>query len=137
MLWLRALAVWLVIILAESIHGTLRQLFLAPVIGDFRARQVAVFTGALLICVITWLFGRWLRAPTRRSLVGVGMMWVALTVVFEISLGRALGYDWSRLLADYDLPHGGLMGLGLLAMLLAPLLVARLRSPAGPASGVK
>jgi hypothetical protein len=32
----KALAVLLVIIFAESVHGTLRQLFLAPLIGDLR-----------------------------------------------------------------------------------------------------
>jgi len=38
-MWPRALAVWLLIVVAESIHGTLRQLFLAPLIGDLPAWQ--------------------------------------------------------------------------------------------------
>lgn len=125
--WLRALAVWLVIIVVESVHGTLRQLLLVPVMGDFRARQVSVATGSLLIFVVAWLFIRWMGASSRRALLGVGLLWVLLTVAFEITLGRLLGFEWSRLLEDYDLPHGGLMGLGLLAMLLTPLLAARLR----------
>jgi hypothetical protein len=35
---MRSIAVWLVIIVVESIHGTLRELFLAPRIGDLPAR---------------------------------------------------------------------------------------------------
>jgi len=42
MLWLRALAIWLLLMTAEVIHGTLRTLFLAPRVGDFLARQIAV-----------------------------------------------------------------------------------------------
>lgn len=125
--WLRALSVWLVIIAVESVHGTLRQLFLVPVLGDFRARQVSVVTGSLLIFLVSWLLIRWLGATRRRVLLGIGFFWVLLTVVFEITLGRLLGFEWSRLLADYDLPNGGLMGLGLVALLLTPLSAARLR----------
>lgn len=125
--WLRALTVWLVIIAVESVHGTLRQLLLAPVLGDFRARQVSVLTGSLLIFLVAWLFVRWLGATSRRMLLGIGFFWVVLTVAFELALGRLLGFEWSRLLEDYDLPNGGLMGLGLVAMFLTPLLAARLR----------
>ena len=32
--WTRALLAWLIIFVAESIHGTLRTLYLAPAIGE-------------------------------------------------------------------------------------------------------
>ena len=41
----RALLVWLIIIGVETVHGILRGLFLAPLIGDFQARRISVFTG--------------------------------------------------------------------------------------------
>ena len=59
MIWLRALLIWLLIIAVESLHGTARQLWLAPCVGDFRARQLAVFTGCLLIFTLAWLTIRW------------------------------------------------------------------------------
>jgi hypothetical protein len=43
---LKAFAVWLLIVVGESVNGTLRMLLLAPRVGDFRARQFGVFTGA-------------------------------------------------------------------------------------------
>jgi hypothetical protein len=125
--WLRSLAVWVVIILAESIHGTLRQVLLVPVMGDLPARRVSVFSGALITFGVTWLFIRWMRVGSRRRLLQVGALWVGLTVAFEILLGRALGYSWARLLEDYDLTRGGLMGLGLIAMLFTPWVAARVR----------
>ena len=127
--WMRAFAVWLVIIGAESVHGALRMKLLAPVVGDFRARQISVFTGALLILGITWLFIRWIRAETTRSLVKVGVGWVVLTLLFEVGLGRlALDYSWRRIFSDYDISRGGLMSLGVVFLTFAPLLAAKLRS---------
>lgn len=141
MTWLRAFAVWLVIIGVESVHGALRMKFLVPIVGDFRAGQICVFTGALLIFGIAWLFIRWIRAETARSLVTVGIGWVVLTVLFEAGLGRlALDYSWGRIFSEYDLSRGGLMSLGVVFLALAPLLAARLRgvypgkSGDGPAS---
>lgn len=126
--WLRVFAVWLVIIGAESVHGALRMKFLTPVVGDFRARQISVFTGALLILGIAWLFVRWMRTTTTRALVGVGLLWAILTVLFEIGLGRlVLGLTWDRIFSDYNLAKGGLMSIGLVLLTLSPLLAAKLR----------
>ena len=68
-----------------------------------------------------------MRARHTAVLVRIGLLWVLLAVTFEVGLGRLLGYPLSRILSDYDLSRGGLMGLGLAAMLFAPLAAARLR----------
>lgn len=83
----RAFAVWLVIIFAETVHGMLRQIFLAPVVGDFTARRIAFFVGLLLIFLIAYLFIRWIDAPTAKSLLLVGLLWAILTLLFELALG--------------------------------------------------
>lgn len=46
---LRALAVWLIIIFAETLHGILRGLFLVPAVGEIRANQIGMPVGALII----------------------------------------------------------------------------------------
>jgi hypothetical protein len=127
---LRAFAVWLVIMLVESAHGTLRELFLAPLVGDFRARQLAVFTGSLLILGVAYLCVRWIRAGSTARLLAVGLLWLFLTLSFEFGLGLfVLGYSWERVAEDYDLSRGGLMPFGLVLLTLAPLIAARLRGP--------
>lgn len=128
MSWARALAVWLVIMVAEAIHGTLRQLFLTPVVGDLPARQIGVSVGSAIVFVIAWLGIRWIRARGLPQQMLVGAMWVLLTVAFEVGLGAALGYSRERILSDYDVTAGGFMGFGLLFMLLAPALAARGRA---------
>lgn len=125
---LRAVVVWLVIIAVETVHGVLRTLLLVPLVGDFPARRVSVLTGSLLIFGVVWVFVRWIAAVTRLQLLGVGLLWVVLTVLFEIALGRyALGLSWDRIAEDYDVARGGLLGFGLLFMAAAPTLAAKLR----------
>ena len=124
----RALAIWLLIVFAESVHGTLRQLFLAPLIGDLAARRIAFFVALLLIFLITYFFIRWISAPNVKSLFAVGLMWMILMTLFEFGLGHfVMNYSWERMLEDYDLSRGGLMGFGLLFMVCAPWLAAKLR----------
>jgi hypothetical protein len=127
MSWPRALAAWLLIVVAETVHGTLRQLFLAPAIGDLPARQVGVLVGSLIIFVVAWLTIRWIGARTRGQQLAVGAAWLVLIVTFEFALGTALGYSRARMLEDYDLAAGGYMGFGLFFLLLAPFLAARVR----------
>jgi hypothetical protein len=130
----RALAVWLLIVALESVNGTLRELVLTPAVGDLRARQIGVGIGSLLVLAVAWSTVRWIGCRTLARQLGVGALWVVLTLAFELGLGLALGLSAERLLADYDPTRGGFLGLGLLVLLLAPLLAARLRGP-GPEPG--
>lgn len=127
MLHARSIAVWLVIILVETIHGIIRTLFIAPAIGDFRSRQIGVLVGSGSILLIAVIFSRWLDARTARQNLLVGGLWVGLTVLFEIGLGIATGASPERIAEDYDLADGGLMPLGLVFMLFAPWLASRIR----------
>ncbi|MFN0109225.1 MAG: hypothetical protein ACKVZH_10270 [Blastocatellia bacterium] len=127
MVYLRGLAIWLIIILAESLHGIARTLLLEPYVGDFRARQIAVFTGAAIILGIAVLFVQWLRAKRASELIQVGLLWLCLTVAFEVLLGRGiLKYSWERMASDYNLFEGGLLPIGLLVLTLSPLLASKL-----------
>jgi hypothetical protein len=124
----RGLIVWLVIVFAESIHGTLRQIFLAPLLGDFPARRIAFFVGMLLIFLIAYFFIGWIKAPNTKSLFAIGLMWAILMLLFEFSLGVfVFHYSAERMLEDYDVRRGGLMAFGIIFMAFAPYLAARLR----------
>ena len=125
---LRAIEVWLVISVVEVTHGVARVAFLQPVVGDFRARQIAVFSGSLLIIATAFVFRRWLSTTSAGDCFVVGGVWVVLTLGFELALARlALDLPWERVLSDYNLWEGGLMPIGLMVMLLTPLIVFRVR----------
>ena len=126
-MWTRATLVWMLIMLAETGHGVVREIFIAPVLGGLRARQLGVLIGCVIIFVIAWLTVRWMGATTLRQQLKVGAYWVILTLVFELALGRAQGMSWTRILADYNPASGGLMAAGLAFMFLAPWLTRKLR----------
>jgi hypothetical protein len=127
MVVLKGVLVWLGLMVAETIHGMARTIWLAPYLGDLPARQVSFFTGMILILAIATLLIRWLHA-SQAQLLAIGLLWASLTLGFEMSLGRfILGYSWERILADYNLLQGGLMSLGLVFLVCAPLIAARLR----------
>ena len=124
---MRASLVWMLIMLAETGHGVVREVFIAPAIGGLRARQLGVLIGCVIIFVIAWLTARWMGASSRRQQLRVGAYWVLLTLVFEVSLGRALGMSWSRIFSDYNLVRGGYMLFGLAFMFLTPWITRKLR----------
>ena len=132
----RAVAVWCLIFVLEVVHGVLRTIWLVPLVGDFRARQVGVLTGSLLILVVAVLTIRWIGIRGRRDLLRVGLLWVVLMVVAEVLLGRVVfGYAWSRIAEDFDVSRGGLLGFGMLVLAAAPWMASAIRGPCSNPSG--
>lgn len=127
---LRGLAVFLLIALVETLHGALRTVLLAPAVGDLASRQIGVLTGSVLILLVAWMTTRWTGVRSVSGQFRLGALWVALMLVFEFGLGWLLGMPAERLLEDYRLDRGGLMPIGLLVLLCAPWLSARLRGTA-------
>jgi hypothetical protein len=126
---LRATLIWLVIAAAEVIHGFLRVKFLNRRVGDRRARQIGVFTGSAIIFAIAWWSSPWIGAETRNDQLGVGLLWLAAMMAFDIGFGRWVFHaSWARIGTEFDLRRGGLLGLGMVFLFFAPLLVAELRN---------
>jgi hypothetical protein len=125
----RAVVVWFILIAVEFVHGVLRFIFLVPYVGDFRARQIGVFTGSVLIVAVAYLFIGWLQPAVTKSLMMVGMLWLVLTVAFEFSFGHfVFRRSWNDLASDYDLLHGGLLPIGMVVLAFSPVIAARLRN---------
>ena len=58
----KAIAIWLVLIVAEIVHGVIRGILLVPYVGEFRSNQIGVFTGSPIIFAIAVAFVRWLTS---------------------------------------------------------------------------
>lgn len=129
MILLRCIIIWLFIVFAEIIHGVLRGVFLVPVVGDLRSRQIGVFTGSILILIIAFAFIRWIGAIGKRQLLGIGILWLILMLGFETAFGRfVIGLPWERIAFDYNMAKGGLLPIGMLVLAAAPLIAAKVRS---------
>jgi hypothetical protein len=127
-MYLKAFAVWLLIFAVEVAHGVLRTLYLVPLLGDLRSRQVGVAVGSALILLVTWLTVKWIAPRNPRQWHGVGFLWVTLMIGAEVVVGRfAFGYPWARIAEDFDPTRGGFLALGMLVLYLAPGWMARLR----------
>lgn len=125
--WGRALVVWLLIALLETVHGILRGLWLVPALGEAAAQRLGFAIGCALVLAVAWATSRWLGAATRAAQWQAGLLWLLLMLGFELAIGRARGFGWERIAAEFDPRQGGLMLVGLLLMGLAPLLGAWLR----------
>lgn len=129
---LRAVVVWLTFMALETVHGTLRVLFMEPAMGARLARRLSFFTGSALMFLVIYLMIRWIGAHSRKSLLQIGALWVLLTFAFEMMIGRLLGRTLHEALAEYNPFRGGLMFFGMLFLLLAPVIAARLRARRDP-----
>jgi hypothetical protein len=126
----KAVAIWLAIAAAETLHGIARVRFLNRRLGDRRARQVAVFTGSMIILGIGWFAVPWIAPTSRIDCLAIGALWLGLMLAFDIAIGRlAFRVPWSRIAADFNPAKGGLLGFGMLVLFATPWIVAWVRSP--------
>lgn len=125
--FIKAILVWTAILMVAIGNGALRDKFLADVLGPTEAR----FASGLILCAVilaaATLSARWLGTLSTRSRWLIGALWLALTLVFEISVGFAQHQSWERLLDAYRFQGGNLWPLVLLTTFIAPFAGARLR----------
>ena len=125
---LRAFTVWGLLLVLAVLNGGVRDTWLTPRLGDTAGRALSSVLLSLLILLATWLTIRWIGPRTGGQALGLGALWLLLTLAFEFGAGRyAFGKSWSDLLADYDLSRGRIWILVLVVTLLAPGRAARLR----------
>jgi hypothetical protein len=120
----RAVAIWLMLVAVESIHGLMRRLLLEPHFGDLPARQTSVLIGTVLIVLVFWFTLKWLGPQPRWRWWEMGLLWLTLTIAFEIGLGRAAGMSWDRIASDFDPRRGGFLAFGMLVIVVAPRVLA-------------
>lgn len=121
----KAVALWIVFLFFAIALAGVREMALAPALGDFRAHQVETVAFCAVIAVVAFFGVRWMRA-TRRQGLGVGLLWLAMTLLFEFGVfGVVLRHPWSDLISDYNIFEGRLWPLVLVTELAAPAIFAR------------
>ena len=118
---------WLLIAVLETVHGIVRALWLVPALGEPAAQRLGFAVGSALVLAVAWATSRWLGAGHGRAQLLAGALWLLLILGLELGVGRARGFGWERIAAEFDPRQGGLMLFGLLLMGLAPMLGARWR----------
>ena len=124
----RAAATWLALLVVMFGNGVFRVLVLQPRLGEDRARQLASLTGLVIVFVAAWIFVRAQAGVGPHALLGVGALWLLLTLAFEFGFGYFVsGLSWAELVADYNVVQGRLWPFVLLGTLVAPWVWGRLR----------
>jgi hypothetical protein len=123
---MRGVAVWVLIMLIETLHGVLRGLFLAPHVGEETASRIGWPVGLALVFLVSLLTIRWTGITGASSLLRLGAVWALLTVGFELLIGVLRGLDHGQLLAALD-PRTGSIPYSAIVMFLAPLMADRFR----------
>ncbi len=126
-LFLKATALWMLILLAAIGNGVLRQQLLEPALGRTLALSLSGVLLSLIIFGLSWLLVPILGRVTNHSWYGVGLLWVALTLMFEYLFGYYLaGHSLQTIHGTLDLTDGNLFLLALLVAGASPRLAAGL-----------
>lgn len=123
----RGLAVWLLIMVIETVHGILRGLLLVPRVSEEAASRIGWPIGMALVLVVSLLAIRWTKVSGTRNLLALGAVWTVLTIGFEIMIGMLRGMAPAAVLAELN-PASGLMLYSAAVMLLAPLAASCIRA---------
>jgi hypothetical protein len=119
---LRAIAVWLLLMVMAVANGVIREAFITPLFDAPTGHILSTAILCVAIFVVAWFSISWIGPNTGREALSIGIQWVGLTIAFEFLAGHyVFGNTWESLLADYNLFHGRIWVLVLLAELFAPL----------------
>lgn len=125
---LKAIGIWLILLVVAIANGALRVAALNAWLGEARANQASCLTGSAAILMVSILLIPRLGVTRTRRLLGIGALWLALTVTFEFLFGHYVTHaSWERLLEDYNIMAGRLWLLMLATTLMAPLIAGKWR----------
>jgi len=119
---------WVPMLFIAIANGVARDLGYKKYATELRAHQISTLTAAILFASYTWVVERRWPLESAAQALGIGGIWLFLTVAFEVIFGRYVAkHSWSQLIADYDLRRGRVWPLLLLWLFVLPFLCHGLR----------
>lgn len=125
------LLVWFLLAMVAIANGIVRDATYGKSVSDLAAHQISTVTAILLSGTVAWFVHRHWPIASASQAWTIGLLWLAMTVVFEFGFGHYVaGHAWSKLLADYNILNGRVWSLFLLWIAILPLLVFAFTSKA-------
>ena len=125
---LKALILWIAILVLAILNGILREKALIPAIGGFAGLIASGIVLSVCIFLVAFLAAPWYSPLPSSQYWLIGLSWLLLTLLFEFSFGRFVQHkDWAQLLQSYTFKGGNIWPVVLAFTLLSPWLTARLR----------
>jgi hypothetical protein len=128
-LFKRAIITWLLFLPVVVLNGAVREAFYKPIVGGLAAHQISTVIAAIAFFTLAYVCLKDHSPMVPNTILyQIGLMWVALTVLFEIILGHViLNASWEKVFSDYNLLTGRVWTLFLLIIFLSPVMVRHFR----------
>ena len=127
-MYLKYFIAWFPMFVIALANATIREVGYKRYFGELAAHQISTLTACILVGVYVWLLSNYLAIQSAGQALGIGLMWLAMTVVFEFGFGHFIvGNPWSRLLHDYNVLQGRVWGLFVLWIAVAPYVFYEIR----------
>ncbi|HSW56010.1 MAG TPA: hypothetical protein VLH59_13055 [Ignavibacteriaceae bacterium] len=109
MLYLKSFGIWFILAISAIAVATFRVGVLLPPFGEQTAHQLGTILYLIVQFLIIYFFIKKMKIKETKTLLGVGIFWVAITIIFEFVFGHfIMGHPWQKLFADYNLLNGRL-----------------------------
>ena len=128
MMVLKYTIAWIPMVFIAIANGAVRQLGYGRFLSELFAHQLSCLIGILLFLTYTWCLSCYWQLESFRQAFTIGLIWLTLTILFEFLFGHYVTkVPWGKLLHDYNILEGRLWVLVLIAVLMAPYAVFRIR----------
>lgn len=127
MLEVKHLLLWLPMILIAFANATLRELIFIKHYSELRAHQLSTITLILFCAIYSWFIFPALNIQHVKQSLLIGLVWVLLTVSFELLLGRMTNKSRTYLFQDYDIFTGHIWLVFIVCLFLLPYVVYVIR----------
>lgn len=127
-LLLKAIGLWLVIVIAAILNGIFRESVLEPTLGANLALPLSGILLSILVFVITLALISFFDSTEAKVYIWIGLFWILLTLSFEFLFGHyVIGKSWLEILKVLNFMKGDLFLLVLLVSAVSPWLAAKVR----------
>lgn len=127
MFWVTVCGVWLVMLVTAFLNGALREVLIVRLVGEQVGHVLSVVLLSGAIFGLTYLFVGALEPLPASTLLGIGLCWLVLSLLFEFGFFHYVMHEpWDKLWADYNIFQGRLLIVVWLTTLFSPLLCGKL-----------
>jgi len=126
-LYLKSLGIWFTLAVSAIVVAIFRNGILLPQFGEQTAHQIGTVLYLIVQFIVIFIFIKKLKIKETKTLLGIGIFWIVLTIIFEFVFGHYVaGHPWQKLFADYNIFNGRLWVLVLTNNLAAPLISGKI-----------
>lgn len=123
MLYLKSLGIWVFLAFSAIVVAIFRIRVLLPPLGEQTAHQLGTALYLIVQFIIIYIFIKNIKVKKFKTLLGIGIFWVVITIIFEFVFGHyVLGHSWQKLFTDYNIFNGRLWILVLINNIVAPII---------------